>query len=115
MSSENFTTESTYKWSWFAQNHYEEGIIIRENGIDYLEFSFAGNCKVQVQLSKEGNQTPDLASCAPAFFQQAYCAIARQYLRLTGLNESVHQISLPSKKSLYQALRLQKIFRRRCP
>ena len=48
---------SVYKWSWFAQNHYEEGVIIQANGIDAVTFTFAGNCNVQVQLSKVKNQT----------------------------------------------------------
>ncbi|HIP37148.1 MAG TPA: SRPBCC domain-containing protein [Crocinitomix sp.] len=56
-STENIVSESVYKWSWFAQNHFEEGSVIIANGIDYIEFTFAGNCKVQVQLSKVKNQT----------------------------------------------------------
>jgi uncharacterized protein YndB with AHSA1/START domain len=55
--SENINSETTYNWSWFAQNHYEEGIVKEVNGIDYLEFTFAGNCKVQVRFSKEKEQT----------------------------------------------------------
>lgn len=54
---ENVASESKYKWNWFAQNHFEEGIINRANGIDYIEFTFAGDCKVQVKLSEEKNQT----------------------------------------------------------
>ncbi len=55
--SENIITGSIYKWNWFAQNHYEEGIINKANGVDLIEFTFAGNCKVQVQLSKMKTQT----------------------------------------------------------
>ena len=54
---ENSISDNVYKWSWFAQNHYEEGSVINANGIDCLEFTFAGNCKVLVELSKEKNQT----------------------------------------------------------
>ena len=54
---ENIVSESVYKWNWFAQNHYEEGKVINANGIDSIEFTFAGNCKVLVELSKEKNQT----------------------------------------------------------
>ena len=54
---ENTISESVYKWNWFAQNHYEEGSVNTANGIDRIEFTFAGNCKVLVELSKEGNQT----------------------------------------------------------
>jgi len=55
--SENVRSESTYGWNWFAQNHFEKGFIRSENGIDFLEFTFAGNSNVRVQLSKERNQT----------------------------------------------------------
>lgn len=54
---ENTMSDSVYKWSWFAQNHSEEGTVINANGIDCVEFTFAGNCKVLVELSKEENQT----------------------------------------------------------
>ena len=54
---ENTVSGSVYKWNWFAQNHYEKGTIINANGIDRIEFTFAGNCKVLVELSKEENQT----------------------------------------------------------
>ena len=54
---ENAITESKYRWSWFAQNHSEEGAVCQANGRDYLQFTFAGNCKVDVQLSQVGNQT----------------------------------------------------------
>ena len=56
ISSENVTSESTYKWNWFAHNHFEEGTIRQANRIDYLEFTFAGNCKVQVRLSNVKDQ-----------------------------------------------------------
>lgn len=55
--SENFNPKSVYRWNWFAQNHFEKGTVNQANGIDYLEFTFAGNCEVQVRLSKEKNQT----------------------------------------------------------
>ena len=54
---ENTVSGSVYRWNWFAQNHYEEGTIINANGIDHIEFTFAGNCKVLVELSREENQT----------------------------------------------------------
>jgi len=53
---ENVLSGSTYKWNWYAQNHFEEGTVNLANGVDYLEFTFAGACKVQVQLSKKENQ-----------------------------------------------------------
>lgn len=55
--SKNVTSESSYRWNWFAQNHYEEGIVREANGIDYLEFTFAGNCIVKVHLFEINEQT----------------------------------------------------------
>lgn len=55
--SENAEPESIYKWNWFAQNHFEGGTLNIANGIDYIEFTFAGSCKVQVRFSTVKNQT----------------------------------------------------------
>ncbi len=54
---ENTVSGNIYKWNWYAQNHYEEGVVIDVNGINRIEFTFAGNCKVLVELSKVKNQT----------------------------------------------------------
>ncbi len=56
-STQNVESNSKYEWKWFAQNHLEKGIITQTNGRDFIEFTFAGNCKVQIHLSKENNQT----------------------------------------------------------
>lgn len=45
-------SEGSYQWNWFAQNHSEDGRVVQANGKDFLEFTFAGNCKVQVRLTK---------------------------------------------------------------
>lgn len=55
--SENVTSGSVYRWNWFAQNAFEEGIVTQTNGVDSVEFTFAGDCKVQVRLSSKGDQT----------------------------------------------------------
>lgn len=55
--SENISSNSTYRWNWFAQNHYEEGVVKEANGIDYVAFTFAGNCTVKVHLSEVKDQT----------------------------------------------------------
>jgi len=55
--SENITSNCTYEWNWFAQNSHEEGIVKEANGTDFLEFTFAGNCTVKVQLSRIKDQT----------------------------------------------------------
>ncbi|OFZ11810.1 MAG: hypothetical protein A3D92_00425 [Bacteroidetes bacterium RIFCSPHIGHO2_02_FULL_44_7] len=54
---EQVLSESTYRWSWFAQNHFEEGRVNHANGKDFLEFTFAGNCRVQVRLTDVKGQT----------------------------------------------------------
>lgn len=54
---ENVIPNSVYRWNWFAQNAFEEGIVTQTNGVDFLEFTFAGDCKVQIRLSSKGDQT----------------------------------------------------------
>ena len=49
----NVVSGSKYEWNWFAQNYFEQGKVLEANGSDFLEFTFAGNCKVQVKLKKE--------------------------------------------------------------
>jgi uncharacterized protein YndB with AHSA1/START domain len=51
-STENVSSNSKYEWNWFAQNYFENGKVTEVNGSDYLEFTFAGDCKVQVKLTK---------------------------------------------------------------
>lgn len=52
----NMVSGGSYNWSWYAQNHYEEGEVISANGKDRVTFTFAGNCKVHVQLSEVNGQ-----------------------------------------------------------
>ena len=56
-STQNIQPNSKYDWTWFAQNHSEKGLITKANGSDFIEFTFAGNCIVQVKLSEDNNQT----------------------------------------------------------
>ena len=49
----NVISGSKYEWNWFAQNYFEQGKVLEANGSDFLEFSFADNCKVSVKLKKE--------------------------------------------------------------
>lgn len=53
----NVVSDSKYSWTWFAQNHSEEGLVSNANGKDFLEFTFAGNCVVQVQLTASNGMT----------------------------------------------------------
>lgn len=55
---EKIQVGDTYTWRWhgFAEQHAEQGVITKLNGRDHLQFRFAGNCLVDVQIShlKEG-------------------------------------------------------------
>lgn len=51
LSTQNISSHCQYQWRWYAQNHYEEGTIMHVNGVDSIEFTFAGNCIVKIQLS----------------------------------------------------------------
>ncbi|WP_343488410.1 SRPBCC domain-containing protein [Allomuricauda sp. d1] len=45
--------EDTYVWEWHNWDGQEKGTILKANGTDFLEFSFAGDvCKVSVTLEE---------------------------------------------------------------
>lgn len=50
---ENFEKGDQYVWEWHNWDGQEKGEILKANGRDFLEFSFAGNCKVSVSLEVE--------------------------------------------------------------
>ena len=52
---ENVSADCKYEWNWFAQNYFESGKVITANGTDLFEFTFAGDCKVQVKLTEVKN------------------------------------------------------------
>lgn len=43
---------TSYEWSWYLYDAVEKGKIKEANGKDHLQFTFAGNCIVDVHLSK---------------------------------------------------------------
>lgn len=49
---ENVDANDTYKWSWFLYDVVESGKIIDANGKDHLQFSFAGDCLVEIKLEQ---------------------------------------------------------------
>ncbi len=55
--SQTIPAECNYEWHWFAQSHSEKGVVLDANGKDFLSFTFAGNCKVSIQLKQVKNQT----------------------------------------------------------
>lgn len=46
------TTGDTYSWNWFLYAVTENGKITRANGVDQLQFTFAGECLVDIQLKQ---------------------------------------------------------------
>ena len=52
---DNVNSNSKYDWKWFAQDYHEEGDLLRANGKDFIEFTFA-NSIVQVQLLQSGEE-----------------------------------------------------------
>jgi len=51
-SSKNVSSDCKYEWNWFAQDYFERGTVTVANGFDFLEFTFAGDCRVQVKLTE---------------------------------------------------------------
>ncbi|QPH41509.1 SRPBCC family protein [Pedobacter endophyticus] len=43
----------SYKWTWYLYNDIEHGKITDANGKDRFEFTFAGNCLVEIRLKEE--------------------------------------------------------------
>ena len=41
---------NTYKWRWFLWDGTEEGKVTKTNGKDHIQFTFAGECMVDVHL-----------------------------------------------------------------
>ncbi len=51
---ESVKAEDTYAWSWYGYDIVETGKIIESNGKDHLQFSFAGDCVVEVDFIQKG-------------------------------------------------------------
>lgn len=50
--SESALTSDTYAWRWFFYPETEYGTILQANGRDFFQFTFAGDCLVDVQLKQ---------------------------------------------------------------
>jgi len=50
--SQNVQQNYTYEWSWFLYDVIEKGEIKQANGRDFLQFTFAGNCLVDIKLTQ---------------------------------------------------------------
>jgi hypothetical protein len=46
-----------YEWSWFLYPEIEKGKITIANGKDHFQFTFAGQCFVDVRLSEQYDHT----------------------------------------------------------
>lgn len=42
-----------YEWSWYLYETTEHGKITEANGKDFIQFTFAGNCLVDITLSSQ--------------------------------------------------------------
>jgi uncharacterized protein YndB with AHSA1/START domain len=49
----NCQKNHTYQWSWFLYDIVENGRITEANGKDFLQFTFAGECLVDIRLSEQ--------------------------------------------------------------
>jgi uncharacterized protein YndB with AHSA1/START domain len=52
-SASNTESGNTYEWRWHAQDFEEHGKITAANGKDLLQFTFAGDCIVEVRLTEK--------------------------------------------------------------
>lgn len=43
----------SYEWSWYLYDEVEKGTITDTNGHDFIQFSFAGDCLVDIKLSTQ--------------------------------------------------------------
>lgn len=48
-------TGSKYQWSYYLQDEVENGKIWEANGKDFVAFSFAGDCRVEVKMHEKYN------------------------------------------------------------
>jgi uncharacterized protein YndB with AHSA1/START domain len=44
----------TYEWNWYTYEITERGKITDTNGKDFIQFTFAGECLVDIKLSTQG-------------------------------------------------------------
>ena len=49
----NVSQNDRYAWSWYLFDIVEKGRIIEANGKDFFQFTFAGECLVQIKLEQQ--------------------------------------------------------------
>lgn len=52
--SEPIQAGDSYTWEWHNWDGREKGDVVQANGTDFLEISFADNCKVSIHLEDKG-------------------------------------------------------------
>lgn len=54
---QNTLKGDNYKWIWYLYDDIEHGKITEANGLDFFQFTFAGNCLVEIKLSEQHEYT----------------------------------------------------------
>lgn len=52
---ENIQVGDSYIWEWHNWDGQEKGKVLQANGKNFLEISFAGDCKVSIAIEDKGN------------------------------------------------------------
>lgn len=53
----NIKKDFTYEWTWYAYDDIEHGKFTEANGKDHIQFTFAGECFVDINLKEEKEYT----------------------------------------------------------
>ena len=51
---ENVRSEYVYEWTWYLYEILEKGRVTQANGKDFFQFTFAGDCLVDIRLKEIG-------------------------------------------------------------
>ncbi|MBT8275469.1 MAG: SRPBCC domain-containing protein, partial [Bacteroidia bacterium] len=54
---EHITSGSRYEWQWYLWDPTETGVVKEVNGTDHIQFTFAGECIVDVHLESFKDNT----------------------------------------------------------
>ena len=50
----NISPGDSYAWSWYCYDITEKNKITEANGVDHIQFYFAGECPIDITLEQEG-------------------------------------------------------------
>jgi len=53
----NISKGDIYKWQWYLYDTLEDGSITEANGTNLVQFTFAGDCLVEIRLSQDEEYT----------------------------------------------------------